>query len=388
MVRTGLDLAVQQWPVPLRGTRIGLLCHPASINRRFEHAADVFLKHPSCKVAAFFGPQHGIRGSDQANMVEWEGARDSKTGLMVYSLYGRHRKPMPTMLQGLDALVVDLSDVGARYYTYIWTLYLCMEACAEAGKSIVVLDRPNPINGLDIEGPVLDPCFASFVGLKPLPIRHGMTVAEIARYFKSAFLPAVDLHILPMKGWSRRMFFDETGLPWAMPSPNIPALESALVYPGMCLLEGTNLSEGRGTTRPFEIFGAPYLDADRLCRRLMGFNLPALHFRPLHFKPTFDKFCGQICNGAQIHILDRRKIMPFKTGLAVIRAAMELAPRRFHWLKGPYEYEARKKPIDILFGTDVIRKSLESGRSLDAIEKSFQVGLRAFKPVRAHHLLY
>lgn len=388
MVRTGLDQIHDQWPATLRKARVGLLCHPASINARLEHASDVFLKHPGCKVGAFFGPQHGIRGSDQANMIEWEGSRDRKTGIMVYSLYGRRRKPSPEMLRGLDALVVDLFDVGARYYTYIWTLFLCMEACAEAGKSVVVLDRPNPINGVDVEGPVLNPRFASFVGLKPLPIRHGMTLGEIARYFKAAFIPGADLHVVPLKGWSRPMFFDETGLPWAMPSPNIPTLESALVYPGLCLLEGTNLSEGRGTTRPFEIFGAPFLDADRLCGRLAAYRLPGVRFRPLHFKPTFDKYCGALCHGAQIHITDRKAIRPFLLGLAILRTALELAPRSFRWLKGPYEYEARKKPIDILFGTDTLRPALTTRRPLLSLEKGWAAPLAAFRSARRRHLLY
>lgn len=388
MTKTGLDLIPACWPRRFRNKRVGLLCHPASINAAFEHASDVFLRMKELRLTAFFGPQHGIRGETQANMIEWKGFRDPRTGRMTYSLYGTHRKPTPAMLADVDVLVCDLFDVGSRYYTYIWTLLLCMEACAEQGKSLVVLDRPNPINGVDTEGPVLDPAFASFVGLKPLPIRHGLTIGEIAGYFKAAFVPAVDLHVVKMTGWKRAMFYHETGLPWAMPSPNIPTLESALVYPGMCLFEAINVSEGRGTTRPFEIFGAPFIRAEVLGRDLNRLKLPGVVFRPLYFKPTFDKYTGVLCGGAQMHIADPRCFKPFLTAVAIIQTVRRLYPGKLKWLPGPYEYEARKRPIDILFGSDKYRKAIEQGKGLRELERSWNRELNVFKRKRRGFFLY
>ena len=257
-VQTGLDIFDENWPARLKGQRVGLLVHPASVNQQIEHAAQLFYRSGNFELSALFGPQHGIRGETQDNMVEWEGFADKQTGLPVFSLYGRARKPEPAMLTNIDALAIDVQDVGSRYYTFIWTMELCMQACMEMGKSIVVLDRPNPIGGHITEGNVLDGAYSSFVGNRPLPIRHGMTIGEIAHYLRNEFYPSLDVHIIPLHGWKRKMWFDETGLPWVLPSPNMPTLETAMVYPGMCLLEGTTISEGRGTTRPFEIFGAPY----------------------------------------------------------------------------------------------------------------------------------
>ena len=262
-------------------------------------------------------------------MIEWEGYRDPVTGLPVYSLYGKSRKPLPGMLKNTDAIVVDMQDVGARYYTFIWTMALVMEACQENNKAVVVLDRPNPIGGEMTEGPVLQPEYTSFVGLHSLPVRHGMTIAEIALYLKDLYYPALELHIIPMKGWKRQMWFDETGLPWVLPSPNMPTLETAAVYPGMCLLEATNLSEGRGTTRPFEIFGAPFIKPDILAKRLADIRLPGVVFRPLNFLPTFQKYAGRLCGGCQIHVTNRRKFKPFKTAAAILQVRQGALSKRF-----------------------------------------------------------
>ncbi|MGE5751424.1 MAG: exo-beta-N-acetylmuramidase NamZ domain-containing protein, partial [Nitrospirota bacterium] len=231
---TGLDLLEKLWPTDLRGARVGLVMHPASVNRRLEYAVTVCLKSKKFKLTTLFGPQHGILGQTQDNMIEWEGFRDPVTGLPVYSLYGKTRKPLPGMLANIDVLIVDLQDVGSRYYTFIWTLELCMQACHEAGKTVVILDRPNPVGGHITEGPVLKPEFASFVGLRPLPVRHGMTIGEIGLYVGDTFHPGLDYRVIPMQGWKRKMWFDETGLPWVLPSPNMPTLDTALVYPGMC----------------------------------------------------------------------------------------------------------------------------------------------------------
>jgi uncharacterized protein YbbC (DUF1343 family) len=388
-VYSGLDLLEKKWPQTLRGARVGLLAHPASVNRRLEHAASVFKESSLFNLKAFFGPQHGIRGETQDNMIEWEGFRDSRTGLPVYSLYSNTRKPAPSMLADIDVLAIDLQDVGARYYTFIWTMDLCMQACAELGKSVVVLDRPNPINGTGTEGNILLSSFSSFVGLHPLPVRHGMTIAEIALYLRNEFHPDLNLHVIPMKGWKRNQWFDETGLPWVFPSPNMPTLETALVYPGMCLFEATMLSEGRGTTRPFEIFGAPYIDNEKLTDALNKLRLPGVWFRPLSFEPTFQKHAGKLCGGAQIHVLDRKKFRPFKTGVAVLSVIRRLYPDEPFWKNPPYEYETDKMPIDILAGTDRLRNLIDAGESPDKMEEWWQAECSAFsKQVRKKYLIY
>lgn len=388
-VRTGLELFERQWPRRLRGARIGLVTHPASVNKRLEQAVNLFIKSQRVKVTVLFGPQHGIHGETQDNMIEWEGYRDRYTGLPVYSLYSHTRKPTPEMLGNIDALVIDLQDIGARYYTFIWTTELCMQACHEMNKSIVILDRPNPLGGIHIEGPVLDMAYSSFVGARPLPIRHGMTIAEIGGYLRDEFYPLLDLHIIPMQGWKRRMWFDQTRLPWVMPSPNMPTLETAIVYPGMCLLEGTNLSEGRGTTRPFEIFGAPFIEPNKLLRRLKEFRLSGVIFRPLFFQPTFQKYANTLCGGAQLHVIDRERFRPFKTGVAILKAVYELYPEKFKWRPPPYEYETEKMPIDILVGTDKLRKDIEEGESLKHMEGWWQEQCLEFeKNLRRRYLIY
>lgn len=385
---TGLDLLDKLWPKTLRGARVGLVAHPASINRRLEHAVHVFRRSKKLSLAALFGPQHGIHGQTQDNMVEWEGFRDPAAGIPVYSLYGNVRKPTPEMLADIDVLAFDVQDVGSRYYTFIWSLERCMEACREAGKTVVVLDRPNPVNGRSMEGPVLDPAFASFVGLRPLPIRHGMTIGEIGGYLSETFHPSLDYHVIPLSHWKRGMWFDHTSLPWVLPSPNMPTLDTALVYPGMCLLEGTNLSEGRGTTRPFEIFGAPFIHPETLVRTLKDYHLPGVLFRPLFFEPTFQKHAGIVCGGAQIHVTNRETFKPFKTGVAVLKAVHNTYPREFAWKQPPYEYEEIKLPIDILAGTDRLRKELEAWAPLDTMEQWWTEELKEFRKVRKKYLRY
>jgi len=385
---TGLDLIDKLWPADLKGARVGLVVHPASVNGRMEHAVAVCMHSRKFKLAALFGPQHGILGQTQDNMVEWEGFRDPATGLPVCSLYGKARKPRPEMLDAVDVLVIDLQDVGSRYYTFIWTMDLCMQACREAGKAIVVLDRPNPLAGHITEGPVLDPGFASFVGLRPLPVRHGMTIGEISAYLRDTFYPGLDQDIIPMQGLKRTMWFDQTRLPWVMPSPNMPTPDTALVYPGMCLLEATNISEGRGTTRPFELFGAPFIHPETIVNVLNEFKLPGVLFRPLSFQPTFQKHAGLLCGGAQLHVTDREKFKPFKTGVAVLKAVHDTCPRDFAWKQPPYEYDEVNLPIDILAGTDRLRKDIESGKDLDGMEKWWQEETKSFEKIRKKCLLY
>jgi len=359
------------------------------VDRTLRHAAAVFSADGPWRLAALFGPQHGIYGETQDNMVEWCGFRIGGTGIPVHSLYGAHRKPTRRMLAGLDVLVVDLQDVGSRYYTFVWTLDLCLEAAAREGIEVVVLDRPNPIGGNALEGPVLDTAFASFVGRRPLPVRHGMTMGELARYLAEEFHPGVPVTVFPMKGWKRRMMQGDTGLPWVLPSPNMPTTDTALVYPGLCLLEGTNLSEGRGTTRPFEIFGAPFVDPRVLVDALESLRLPGVRFRPLWFQPTFQKHAGRRCGGAQIHVLSRTRFRPFLTGTAILKTVRELYPKLFRWKKPPYEYEYVKLPIDILAGSDEFRHSIEQGVPLDTMAKSWAAACRRFsRTVRERYLLY
>jgi uncharacterized protein YbbC (DUF1343 family) len=376
-IRTGLDLIISDWPKQLNGASIGLLAHPASVNRNLQHALFIGLKSRKFELRALFGPQHGFRGETQDNMIEWEGYRDNSTGLPVYSLYGEAREPSSEMLRDIDVMVIDLQDVGSRYYTFIWTMALVIKSCRNAGKPVVVLDRPNPIGGRLTEGPVLDHKYRSFVGLYPIPVRHGMTIGEIALCIKP-YTPGLELFVISMRGWKRRMWFEDTGLPWVLPSPNMPTIETATVYPGMCLLEGTNLSEGRGTTRPFEIFGAPFIDPDALIRRLSEFRLPGVTFRPLSFLPTFQKFAGTVCGGAQIHVTEKEKFRPFRTGIAIIKAAFELYGKDFSWKRPPYEYEKRLLPFDILAGTDRVRNDIEKGVDLKEMETWWDGELKTF----------
>ena len=350
-----IDHLEELWPAALRGARVGALLHPASVSATLVHSSRILERHNGrlLNLAAFFGPQHGFLGQTQDNMIEWQGYEHPRLGIPVYSLYGEHREPSAEMLKGLDVLLVDLQDIGTRYYTFIWTLYLVMKACERAGVRVVVCERPNPINGVTTEGPLLDPEYRSFVGLHPLPVRHARTIGELAQLFREEAFPDCELTVLPMRGWRREMWFDDTGLPWVMPSPNMPTLETAAVYAGMCLLEGTNISEGRGTTRPFEIFGASFIDAEELTRELNASGLPGVYFRENYFQPTFHKFAGELCGGAQLHVTDRSVFRPFETGLTIIRHIRARYPNYFEWKPPPYEYEYHRLPIEVLLGGPV-----------------------------------
>lgn len=388
-VKVGIENLRSEMPSRLKNLSFGVLVHPASVDSKLQHTVDILMKD-GFRITALLGPQHGIRGETQDNMVEWEGFTDAKTRLPVFSLYGKHRKPTTEMLSHFDCLMVDLQDVGARYYTFIWTMDLAMSACAQIGMPVVVLDRPNPINGVSVQGNVMeDMNFSSFVGLKPLPVRHAMTIGEIACYLKDVYYPSLDLSIIKMKGWRRELWFDQTNLSWVMPSPNMPTLDTATVYPGQCLLEGTNLSEGRGTTRPFEIFGAPFIDPDRLVSRLKDYRLKGVVFRPLYFIPTFQKHAGLLCGGAQIHVIDRKAFRPFKTSVAILKAVRELYPEERLWRDPPYEYEYEKLPIDILAGSDNLRLGIDKGKALREMEHDWQLQCERFNRLyRTKYLLY
>jgi uncharacterized protein YbbC (DUF1343 family) len=372
----------------LRGARVGLLCNQASVDHDLQHAADLLGGTEGVNLTALFGPQHGIRGDVQDNMIETPHVTDSETGLPVYSLYSETREPTEEMLEGVDVLVCDLQDVGCRIYTFVYTIANCMRVAGRLGKRVIVCDRPNPVGGLAVEGNVLEPEFASFVGLFPLPTRHGMTAAELAQMFRGVWGVECDLEVVTMDGWSREMWFDETNVPWVQPSPNIPTLDSATVFPGTVHIEGTQISEGRGTTRPFELVGAPYVEAAPFARALEALGLPGVKFRASNFQPTFQKHGGVTCGGVQIHVTDRASFEPVKTGVAVVKTLFDMYREEFRWKEPPYEYVFDKNPFDVIAGTDRLRKSLERGDSLEAIVDSWGEELREFDGIRGKYLLY
>lgn len=389
MVKIGLELLEKRLHKRFKNNKAGILVHPASISKNFVHAIDILLKSKKIRLTALFGPQHGIFGQTQDNMIEWEGFIDKRTGLPVYSLYGKVRKPTQEMFNNIDLMIIDLQDVGSRYYTFIWTMDLCLEACQEAKKAVIVLDRPNPIRADITEGTVLDTKFTSFVGLKPLPIRHGMTIGEIAYYLKNKYYNNLDLQIITMENYKRDMWYDETGRHWILPSPNMPTLDTAIVYPGMCLLEGTNISEGRGTTKPFEIFGAPFIEPYSLTEELNKLGLEGVYFRPLYFQPIFNKYSGILCGGAQIHITNRNKFKPFKTGVAIIKTIRNIYHNDFSWRLPPYEYELTKLPIDILAGTNKLRRYIDNCKKLEYMEEWWKSECQDFNiNIRKDFLLY
>jgi uncharacterized protein YbbC (DUF1343 family) len=387
-MKLGLETLLESHVHLFDGARIGLIVNPASINSSFDHAADLFHKHERINLTALFGPQHGIRGETQDDMIEWQTFRDKRTGLPAYSLYGETRKPTPAMLADVDVLVFDVQDVGTRVYTFVYTMALAMEAARECGKRFIVLDRPNPINGIDIEGNIHEPEFRSFVGMYPIPMRHAMTAGELAQMFNSEFGINCDLEVIKMEGWRRAMWFEDTGLPWVLPSPNIPTVDTTVVYPGSVMIEGTTLSEGRGTTKPFEIIGAPYIEPQALIERLAEDHLPGAIFRPMHFEPTFHKFKGELCGGIQIHVTDRQAFKPVITGVAITNAIRNLYPNEFSWKQPPYEYVHDKLPFDVINGTASLREMIEAGAATREIEESWRAGLDQFASRRRSYLLY
>ena len=372
----------------LNGLRVGVLANPASVDHEFRHIADLLAASPDFKLTAIFGPQHGFRSDLQDNMIETPHVKDPKHGVPIFSLYSETREPTPEMLDLIDVLVIDIQDVGARIYTFIYTMANCMRACARAGVPVIVCDRPNPIGGIAVEGPMLEPGYESFVGQYPIPMRHGMTTAELARYFNAEFGLGAELEIVPMEGWSRRMYFDETGVPWVMPSPNMPTLDTAFVYPGTVLFEGTQLSEGRGTTRPFELIGAPWLDGEALAARMNDVGLAGVYFRPAIFQPTFQKHARATCGGCQMHVLRRDDFAPVIAGAALLRECYALAPDRFKWRDPPYEYEHDKMPIDILAGSSDLREHIEQQVPLPEVAEIWRAGEAAFMERRKPYLLY
>ena len=383
-----ITLGSERLATRLDGQRVGLVANPASVNAALGHVVETVAALPNVRLTALFGPQHGFRSDVQDDMVETDHARHPVLGIPVYSLYGETRAPTAAMLSGLDLLVIDLQDVGTRVYTYVHTMTNCLRACAAHGVPVLVCDRPNPVGGVAVEGAVLEPGFESFVGPFPIPLRHGLTIGELARLCNETFELGADLEVLPLDGWRREMYHDDTGLPWVLPSPNVPTLDSAIVFPGMVLLEGTNLSEGRGTTRPFELVGAPWLDAHRLAGALNDLGLPGVHFRPTEFQPTFQKHAGRTCGGCQVHVTDRVAFRPVLTAVALLQYCRREAPDDFAWREPPYEYETVKPPIDILYGSDRLRRQLDDDVPYTAIADGWTAGLQAFHALRDRYLLY
>ena len=385
-VRLGSELLLESGS--LRNQRVGVVSNPASVDAEFRHIVRTLATAPDVTLAAIFGPQHGYRADVQDNMIETAHERDPARGVPVYSLYSETREPTADMLKGIDVLVIDLQDVGSRIYTFIYTMANCLRAARKHGLPVIVTDRPNPIGGENIDGPMLVKGFESFVGLFPIPMRHGMTIGELAKFFNDACGIGADLTVVPMEHWRRSMYFDETALPWIMPSPNMPALETAVVYPGTVLFEGTNISEGRGTTRPFELIGAPWVDAEALTDTLAAHRLPGVHFRAVAFEPTFQKHAKRGCGGCQIHVLDRTKFPAVESAIAVLAGIRAQSPAQFEWRQPPYEYEHEKLPIDILAGSNELREQIETGVPVGAISDGWRESREAFSKARAPFLLY
>jgi uncharacterized protein YbbC (DUF1343 family) len=370
----------------LDGRRVGIVCNPASVDHEFVHIADRLAAHPHARLAAIFGPQHGFRSDVQENMIETGHGRDDLRRVPVYSLYSDTREPTAEMLKDLDVLVIDLQDVGTRIYTYIYTMAYCLMAAKKHSLRVIVCDRPNPIGGMSVEGPMLVSGFESFVGLYPIPMRHGMTIGELARLFNEHFGIGAELEVARMEGWRRGMYHDDAGAPWVMPSPNIPTLDSAIVYPGTVLFEGTNVSEGRGTTRPFELVGAPWVVAEPFAAALNQRRIPGVVFRPAVFEPTFHKHAKQTCGGCQIHVVDRGSFQPVLTGVLLTEAFRQAGGDRFAWRQPPYEYEHEMLPFDILAGSSRLREHIEEGLPAEVIAQSWEADVAAFETVRRKFL--
>ncbi len=387
-VTLGLEQFIASPPAALRGRRIGLLCNAASLDSRLVHARKLIFDCFGDRLRALFTPQHGLYGEKQDNMIESEDRSDPLLKIPVFSLYGKTRIPTAQMLSHIDTLVVDLQDVGTRVYTFMYTVSYCMEAARRFGKDVVILDRPNPLGGIQVEGNCLKPGWQSFVGRYPIPMRHGLTMGELALLFNDTFGIGCRLEVIPMQGWQRSMFFGGTGLPWVAPSPNLPTAASALVYPGQVIWEGTNVSEGRGTTQPFELFGAPYLAPEKILDALGTREMDGILLRPLEFEPTSNKWQGKRCRGFQMHILSQQNLQPYRTSLKLLAAILACHKDHFAWKPPPYEYEYNKLPMDLILGDDRIRKRLESGESVNALAEAWENELKTYNQLRQKYLLY
>nr|WP_319394007.1 DUF1343 domain-containing protein [uncultured Desulfobacter sp.] len=386
-VKTGLDTLWDNPPGCLKSRRLGLLGNPASITRQFVHAKDVIAKCYPGQLNALFSPQHGFFAEKQDNMIESGHFRDPDLNIPVFSLYSETRIPTADMFDDIDTLVIDIQDVGTRVYTFIYTISYCLETAAALGKSVVILDRPNPVGGAQIEGNVLEEAYASFVGRFPIPMRHGMTVGEIAAFFNATRNINCDLTVIPMQGWTRDMYWQDTGLVWIPPSPNLPTPLSAMVYPGQVILEGTNLSEGRGTTLPFEQFGAPFVEVDTLKQRVQE-RLQGIVLRPLCFQPTSGKWQNRMCKGFHIHVTDRKAYKPYLYSLILLQEIIRAHPNEFEFKAPPYEYEFERLPMDLILGSRDLRENVKNMNDLHELEKTWQIPLQAFKQASQPFYIY
>jgi uncharacterized protein YbbC (DUF1343 family) len=387
-VKIGIEQLMASPPSFLRGGRLGLLCNQASVDSGFTHTRQRLHALYGDRLKALFSPQHGLYAEKQDNMIESADRVDPLLGIPVFSLYSRTREPSEEMFKRIDVLLVDLQDVGTRVYTFIYTLAYCMEAAHRYGKKIVVLDRPNPVGGRLVEGNCLAAGWESFVGRYPLPMRHGLTIGELALLFNHAYKIQCDLTVVPMQGWQRGMYFHDTGLCWVAPSPNLPTAFSAYVYPGQVIWEGTNVSEGRGTTQPFEFFGAPFIDHEKVFSAVTDRSIDGAVLRPVEFEPTAHKWQGERCRGFQIHVTDLQRFRPYRASLALLQAVMRAHPEQFQWKQPPYEYEYERMPIDLILGDGTIRERLSAMESIDNLEASWQAGLKAFNTARRQYFLY
>jgi uncharacterized protein YbbC (DUF1343 family) len=385
-VLLGIDRLVKENFNPLRGMKLGLLTNISCCDRELHTTISRFEESRKVDLRAIFAPEHGfftaLQDQVKASDSQYRGRQ------RIHSLYGPRREPGLKTLKSLDTIVIDLPDIGTRYYTFLWSAMLMIAAAAKIGKKILILDRPNPLGGTTVQGPMIDPGFESFVGLYSVPVRHGMTLAELCNMLNHEYNLQADLKIIRMKGWQRAKYGDELQLKWTFPSPNMPCFSTSLVYPGMCLLEGTNVSEGRGTTRPFEMFGAPWVDSDQLMRNLEKYRIPGVAFRPTFFIPTFNKYRNQLCKGVHMYVTDRKRFDPVLAGLQVIKTIHDLYQDDFHWRQPPYEFEREKMPFDILIGNAWVRKELENNTSINTLVKKWQADLIRFKRLRNKYLLY
>jgi len=387
-VTLGLEKALDNASQFFANARIGLICNQASVDHNFDHAADLFFENENINLTTLFGPQHGIRGDVQDNMIETGHSTDNLTGLPIYSLYSETREPTEEMLQNVDNLVFDLQDVGCRVYTFIYTMANAMRACAKFGKKFYVLDRPNPIGGIKVEGNLLEKGHESFVGQFPIPMRHGMTVGELAKLFNREFEINCDLTVISMDGWERSFYYDETDCPWVLPSPNMPTVDTAVVFSGTVYFEGTQVSEGRGTTRPFEMIGAPYINAKVLADVMNEHKLSGVKFRDINFLPTFQKHSNAVCGGVFLHITDRELFEPVITGIALVKSIYDLYKDDFRWKVTPYEYVYDRNPFDVICGTFKTREQIETGNSITEIRQSWKKDEDLFTSLRSNYLLY
>lgn len=388
MISIGLEVLLASPPSVLRGKRIGLLTNQASVDRHLVHNRLLLKDCLGDNLTTLFSPQHGFYSEQQDNMIESDHILDEVTGLPVYSLYGDLRKPNKQMLENVDVLLIDLVDVGTRVYTFMYTMAYCLEACAEYGKKVVVLDRPNPVDGITIEGNLLNDDCTSFVGLYPIPMRHGLTLGELALFINGEYSLKCDLQIIAMKGWQRSMSFRHTGFPWVFPSPNMPTPETAEVYPGQVIWEGTNISEGRGTTLPFEVFGAPFIEHKHILVKIQETELPGCYIRPLVFLPTSGKWAGEVCRGFQIHVTNRSEFKPYRTGIAFLQAVQLLYPEHFKYKEPPYEYEFKQLPMDLILGSKEVRRQLAEDEPILQIEAQWRDQLDEYDSLRENYFLY